>query len=189
MVFEEGKDTGEILTNLQSVSLFDTEERLIIVENPPEDFTNYTLNPAPCTLIFWFDHEVSDKKPILQSVKKNNGQIAFFPEAKEISVFPFLDYLGNKDKRAYLEMDKLKKGGLDSQYLITMIFYLLRSLVSANKNAPAFVKQKLARQKRNFSGNDLKDLYKYILETDFKIKSGLLEINQAEFLLVNLFCH
>lgn len=195
MVFEKGEDMGAILTNLQSNSLFE-EERLVIVENAPEDFINYTLYPKsdssqasliPCTLALWFDHELSLKKSVLEWVKKARGEIFFFPEAREVSVFPFLDYLTVKDQKAFLELQKLKEAGFDIQYLITMVFYLLRNLAVTPKNAPQFVKDKLVRQRKNFDLEKITKLYRDIIEIDFKIKSGLLENSQAEFLLVNRF--
>lgn len=186
VVFEEGTDLQTILGSISTPSLF-SDERLIILENPPEDFLNYTLNPVPYTLILWFDHEVNSKKPILGFVKKEKGEILFFPEGKEISVFPFLDLLATKDKKAFLELKKLKDAGFDIQYFITMVFYLLRNLAMTPKNAPLFVKQKLERQRKNFDLEKIKNLYKEVLEIDFKIKSGLLEKDQAEFLLVNKF--
>ena len=132
------------------------------------------------TLVLWFDHEVDIKKwPGFAPL--------FFPDAKAISVFPFLDYLAAKDKRAFLEIEKLKTAGFDIHYLLTMAFYLLRSLAVTPKNAPDFVRKKLARQRTRFSMEDVKNLYKDLLEIDFKIKSGLLEQSQAEFLLVNKF--
>lgn len=187
VVFEEGFDVSQALGSLTTLPLL-SNERLIILENPPEDFTNYTLSPIPSTLILWFDHEVSEKKPTLEWVKKN-GQILYFPEAREVSVFPFLDYLVTADKKAFLEMEKLIRSGFDIHYLITMVFYLLRNLISTPKKAPEFVKKKLAKQRARLNLADIKNLYKDILEIDFKIKSGLLEKSQAEFLLVNLFTH
>ncbi len=172
-------DLPEILVSLQSQSLFDGE-RLLIIENPPEDILNYTLYPIPYTLILWFDHEIDIKKwPGFESL--------LFPESKEISVFPFLDCLAAKDKKAFLELAKLKKGGFDIYYLLTMVFYLLRSLVNITKNAPDFVRKKLLRQKNGFNMEKITSLYKELLEIDFKIKSGLLEKDQAEFLLINGF--
>ena len=179
VTFEEGTEIGEILTNLQSQSLFG-DERLIIVENPPEDIFNYSLNAINYTLVLWFDHEIDPKN--------FKGEVFFFPEAKEISVFPFLDFLGTRDKRAYLELKKLKQN-YDSQYLITMILYLLRNLSCTTKNAKEFVKNKNAKMRKNFTADELVDLYKSVLNTDFKIKSGLLETMHADFLLVNLFLH
>ena len=68
-----------------------------------------------------------------------------------------------------------------------MIFYLLRSLAITPKNAPEFVKRKLAKQRENFPLEKVKDLYKFVIETDFKIKKGLMGVDQVEFLLVNRF--
>lgn len=178
VVFEKGAELTEILTNLQSQSLFGGD-RLVIAENPPEDFINYTLYPIPHTLILWFDHEVDTKN-------FPGFEISFYPEAKEISVFPFLDMLGSKDKRAFLELDKLKRE-YDSQYIITMILYLLRNLIATPKGAKDFVKNKMIRMRKNFSRDELIENYKHVLDLDFKIKSGLMEETQAEFSLVNLF--
>lgn len=186
VVFEEGANIQDVLGSLASAPLLQ-ENKLIILENPAEDLTISAVWNS-ITLILWFDHEISDKKPILEWGKKN-GQVLFFPEAKEVSVFTFLDYLATKDKRAFLEVAKLKKGGFDIQYVITMVFYLLRNLLATPKTAPQFVKDKLIRQRKNFSLEKIANLYRDILEIDFKIKSGLLEKEQAEFLLVNLFYH
>ncbi|MBI3109669.1 hypothetical protein HYZ06_01370 [Candidatus Daviesbacteria bacterium] len=180
MVFEKGAEPAEILTSLRSQSLFDGD-RLIILENPSEGFNNYTLHPNPLTLVLWFDHEID--------TKNFKGDVLFFPEAKEVSVFPFLDLLGQRDKRAFLALDKLKRAGYDSQYLITMILYLLRNLVAKPKGVKDFVKNKNAKMRINFAPDQLVNLYKSVLETDFKIKSGLLDEPQAEFLLVNSFLH
>ncbi|MDD5415513.1 MAG: hypothetical protein PHE48_00735 [Candidatus Daviesbacteria bacterium] len=180
VVFDAQASSGQVIANLMTVPMF-SEERLIIWENPIDVFepptTNYQL---PTTLILWFDH-------IIDTKKWPGFEYLFFPESKEISVFPFLDYLAAHDKKAFLEVEKLKKANFDVHYLITMVFYLLRNLVVTPKTAPPFVKQKLAKQRSNFSKERLINLYRDILEIEFKIKSGLLEKDQAEFLLVNKF--
>ena len=180
VVFEEGANVQTILGSLLTPSLF-SDQQLIILENPPVDLNldSLTLRDS-LTLILWFDHEVDTKK-------WSGFKPLFFPEAKEVSVFPFLDYLAAKDKKAFLEIERLKKAGFDIHYLLTMAFYLLRSLAVTPKTAPDFVRKKLARQRTRFSMEDIKSLYKDLLEIDFKIKSGLLEKPQAEFLLVNKF--
>jgi DNA polymerase III delta subunit len=180
VIFEKGSDSKDILANLQTVSMFD-ENRLVIMENPQEvvDY-NSLAGSELLTLVFWFDKEIDTKK-------WPNVEALLFPEVKEVSVFPLLDKLGNRDKTAFLEMDKLKKADFDTQYFITMIFYLLRNLVATPKIAKDFVKQKNARMRRNFTEDELVDLYKFVLETDFKIKKGLLENPQAQFQLVNKF--
>lgn len=179
VVFEQGADLQTILGSLATPSLF-SQQRLIVLENPPEDLTFDSFDYYDSlTLVLWFDHEVNQKKL--------KGEMLFFPEAKEISVFPFLNYLVASDKKAFLELEKLKKANFDMQYFITMVFYLLRNLAVTPKNAKPFMREKLERQRKNFNLEKITDLYKDILEIDFKIKSGLLEKPQAEFLLVNKF--
>lgn len=181
VVFETGSNAQDLLGELITVPLIE-EHRLMIWENPSEDLPIPTQDTPNLTLVLWFDHQIDQKK-------YPNAQSFFFPEEKEISVFPFLDYLANCDKKAFLEMAKLKKAGFDIFYLTTMVYYLLRNLVSTPKNVPGFVKIKLEKQRIKFALDKIKKFYKSILETEFKIKSGLLETSQAEFLLVNLFTH
>lgn len=180
VVYEEGADLQTIKTALSSQSLF-SDQQMIILENPPDDLvSNFTLPTSPLSLILWFDHEIDTKKwPGFEPL--------FFPEAKEISVFPFLDLLTAKDPKAFLELRKLKNADFDIYYCLTMVFYLLRSLAVTPKKAPDFVRRKLARQREGFKEERIAELYKEMLEIDFKIKSGLLEKDQAEFLLVNKF--
>ena len=184
IVFEKGSDPQTILAYLMTPSLL-SEEKLIVLENPPEDL-NLSLVTSSSSLLLWFDREVDEKKPALAWAKKV-GQVLYFPPEKEVSVFPFLDLLGSRDKKAYLELDKLKKSGADAQYLITMMLYQLRSLVVTKKDAKSFVKEKASQQRKNFTPEELVSLYKFVLETDFKIKSGLIDSSQAEFLIVNKF--
>lgn len=181
VVFEKSADQQTILGTINTPSLFN-EEQLIILENPPEDFVlDSQLSLLNCQLILWFDHEVNEKK--LEWIKKNKGEILLFPEAKEISIFPFLDLLGNKDRKAFIALEKLKE--LDSQYIITMIFWLLRNLVYTPKSAKDFVRKKNEKMRSNFK--DLPKLYRSIIEIDFKIKSGLLDESQSRYNLVNNF--
>lgn len=178
VVYEEGSNIQTLLAGLSTPLLF-SEPQLIILENPSEDFKLPIANcQLPTTLVLWFDHEVDIKKwPGFTTL--------LFEESKEISVFPFLDYLAVQDKRAFLEVEKLKQAGFDIFYFLTMVFYLLRNLINTPKNSPNFVKDKLQRQRKNFSQDRLIKLYQDILEIEFKIKSGLLEKDQAEFLLIS----
>ncbi|MCL5784836.1 MAG: hypothetical protein M1142_05815 [Patescibacteria group bacterium] len=179
VVYEEGTDLSTIKTGLSAQSLFE-DQQLVILENPPTEFANYTLHSTPYTLILWFDREVDPKKwPGFEAL--------LFPEGREVSVFPFLDLLAAGDQKAFVELEKLKLAGFDIHYCLTMVFYLLRNLAVTPKNAPQFVKDKLQRQRKNFPMEKIASLYKEVLEIDFKIKSGKLEKPQAEFLLVNKF--
>lgn len=179
VVFEEGADLQIIKTALFSQSLF-TDQQLIILENPPEALFDNEQRTTNNELILWFDHKIDPKDWL-------GFEELFFPESKGVSVFPFLDLLAVRDKRAFLEIEKLKADGFDIFYLLTMVFYLLRSLAVTPKKASDFVRKKLDRQRESFSKEKIEELYKDMLEIDFKIKSGLLEKSHAEFLLVNKF--
>ena len=98
-----------------------------------------------------------------------------------------MDKLAFGDKDAFLELKRLKSAGYDSQYIITMILYLLRSLTAPPIKAPAFVMDKLKKQRVNFSQERFVNLYRSVLEVDFKIKKGLLELKQADFIVVSKF--
>ncbi len=180
VIFDSEVNSGQVIASLMTVPMF-SEDRLVIWENPSEVFELPTTNSQLLTtFVLWFDHEVDTKK-------WPGFEVLFFPEAREVSIFPFLDLLAAKDKRAFLEMEKLKQAGFDIHYCLTMTFYLLRNLMVTPKNAPDFVKKKLLRQRSLFDREKITELYKEILEIDFKIKSGLLEKPQAEFMLVNKF--
>ncbi len=185
VVFDSEVNSGQVIASLMTVPMF-FEDRLVIWENPSEVFelparnATHSVAGGPTTFVLWFDHEIDTKK-------WPGFEVLFFPEAKEISIFPFLDFLAAKDQKAFLELDKLNQAGFDIHYALTMVFYLLRNLLVTPKNAPDFVKKKLERQRIKFSTEDIKSLYRDLLEIDFKLKSGLLEKPQAEFLSINKF--
>ena len=168
-------------------SLF-SRQRLIVWENPSEDlsFDFSKVSDSLTTVLVWLDHEISLKSALWEAINKQRGEILFFTQAR-ITVFPFLDCLATKDKEAFLEIEKLKSAGFDIFYALNMVFYLLRNLVSTPKNAHDFVKKKLAKQRLNFSVQTLQGLYREVLEIEFKLKKGLLEQSQAQYLLITLF--
>lgn len=182
VVFDLAVDLRQVIASLTTVPMF-SAERLVIWENPPEDFVfDLSLIADHLSLVLWFDHTIDTKE-------WPGFEYLFFPESKEVSVFHFLDFLAVKDQRAFLELEKLKNAGFDIHYFLTMVFYLLRNLVVTPAKAPDFVKRKLSRQRTGFSLERIKDLYRDLLEIEFKLKSGLLEKPQAEFLLVNKFIY
>lgn len=187
VVFGPESSAQEIIGSLVTPLLF-SEERLIILENPSEDINlDSSLVTLDSSLVFWFDCELGLKNPFLEFIKKGKGEVLFFDVSKEVSAFPLLDCLANKDRKAYLEVQKLKLSGFDIFYILTMVFYLLRSLAVTPKNAPDFVKNKLDKQRKNFAPQKIADLYQKILQIEFKLKTGILNYAQAEFLLVDLF--
>ncbi len=185
-VLDGGSNLEQILSALSNSSLF-SEQRAVILENSPQDLSLESLDNPNLTLVLWFNNELDQRKKLFKELKSLDAQILFFPESKEVSVFPFLDLLANSNPNVYLELEKLKKSGFDIFYLITMVFYLLRGLIYLPPSSPSFVKQKNANLRKKFSDEKIKNLYRQVLELDFKLKSGLIEKSQAEVLLIRQF--
>lgn len=182
-----GKETTFEKANLElsNLSLF-SENRLAILR----DFSDIDLDKLPqdehLSVIIQSSKSLASNSVVLKSAAKLGANVMAFTEAAETSVFPLLDYLAEKDPQALRELDKVYKeyGG---QYILTMLFYLLRRYVIPQTRLPDFARRKLDKQRANFSTSRLKFLYKSILETDFKIKSGILEEKMGLSLLAEQF--
>lgn len=168
---------------LSTPQLF-SEKRLIVLE----DFETVDLEKLPeeegLTIVLKIPKSLAVNSVILKSAIKLKGQIFQFNEKDEKIIFPFLDNLAEKNLKALGEVDKLisEYGG---QYILTMLFYLFRRLILKPKKLPDFVLKKIERQQRNFDTEQIKYFYKQSLETDFKIKSGLVQEKLGITLLVN----
>lgn len=170
--------------NLSSPSLF-SEKRLVILENPDIKIVEKVIEnqDQDLTLLIKFSKNLEKSSLILKKVLEAKGEVFSFEEASQTSIFPFLDMLGNQNKKAFVEFEKnySEYGG---QYLLTMLAYFLRRMVAKPKSNSDFMSQKIETQKRNFPLEKIKDLYKEIIETDFKIKQGLIEEKFGVTLLI-----
>lgn len=183
-----GKDAslGTIKTECLTSGLF-SEKRLLVVENcdPQISLDSLPKGDDNLTLLVVLGN-IPASAQILKSAHNMGAQIYFFPEAKEISVFNFLDLLVDQNAGALIEFEKLYRehGG---QYLITMIFYQLRKLIVSPKKVPPFVLKKIANQKSKFPPPKIALLYKDAIEADFRFKSGLIDEKTSLALLIQKF--
>lgn len=176
--------SGETGSNLSSPSMF-SEERLVILENPDLNSVEKILKEKSeyLTVLVKFSKSLDKSSAILKNVAAARGEIFSFEEGNQASIFPFLDMLGTRNSNAFKEFEKNYQefGG---QYLLTMIAYFLRRMTAKPKSGSDFMRQKIETQKRNFSLGKIRELYKEIIETDFKIKRGLIEERLGVTLLV-----
>lgn len=186
-VYLDGKDLSEkeLLTNLSQESLF-SEEKLIIIENPPALNLAQFVSDERLSLVLHFPKTLPSNSVVLKELLKYRAQIFSFPEEKEESIFPFLDSLITKNPKALSLLTPLF-AEYGSQYLFTMMAFSLRRLVAPAKTLPPFVLKKIEEQRKNFSLERIKELYRAILITDFKIKSGILDEEIATQLLSQRF--
>lgn len=163
-----------------------SSNRLIILKEIDEDFN---LKEIPkidnLTVCLYLAKEISPVSPILKEAKSLSAKIYYFPKEREITPFLYLDLLAEKNPKAFEELEKLYSlyGG---QYLFSMIYYLLRRNTQEPKQS-IFAQQKISKQKLNFPLSRLNLLYRNTLETDFKIKQGLMEEKLGLFLLTEKF--
>lgn len=170
--------------NLSSPSLF-SEKRLVILENPDIKVVEKIIEEKSIdlTILIKFSKHLEKSSAVLKKILENKGEVFNFEESAQISIFPFLDMLGTKNRNAFKEFEKnySQYGG---QYLITMLAYFLRRMIQRSKTSSDFMSQKIESQKRNFNQERIKSLYSEIIETDFKIKQGLIEEKLGVTLLV-----
>lgn len=181
-------DFEGVVIELSTPQLF-SDKRLVVLEDfDPPAGGQMGLDKLPddpdLTVVLKISKILTQNSVILKQAAALKAQIFQFSEKDETSIFPFLDNLAEKRTQAFLDLEKYL-GEWGGQYVLTMIFYLLRRLIMKPKKLPEFVIRKIERQKKNFSLEEIKNLYKQTLETDFKIKSGLLEEKLGITLLVN----
>lgn len=167
-----------------SPSLF-SENRLIILENPDIKIVEKVAEKEDpdLTILIKFSKNLEKTSAVLKKVTELKGEVLAFTESDQASIFPFLDLLGNKNISAFKEFEK-HYSEFGGQYLLTMIAYFLRRMIQKPKSASDFMRQKIETQKRNFSIDKIKNLYKEVIEVDYGIKQGLLEEKLGLTLLV-----
>lgn len=170
--------------SLGSPGLF-SEKRLVIIESPDiKTVDKVTEEKDPeVTVILKFSKSLEKASPVLKKVTEVGGEVLIFTENNETSIFPLLDMLGTKNKNTFKEFEK-NYSQFGGQYLLTMLAYFLRRMIQKPKSGSDFMKQKIDAQKRNFSIERISRLYREIIETDFKIKQGLIEEKLALTMLV-----
>lgn len=178
------KNWGEVVGEISSSGLF-SSKRLVILE----DFQDVVLEKLPgspdLTIILKFTKSLLANSTLLKNLPQG-VQVIIFPEEKETPIFPLIDLLAEKNPRALGELDKHQEewGG---QYILTMIFYMLRRFILPQKSLPAFALKKIESQRKNFPLEKIRDYYHQVLETDYKIKEGLIEERIALYLLAEKF--
>lgn len=174
---------------LLSTPLF-SDQRLIVVENTQasfnlEDLDRLSSNTSS-TIVF-ISSALNPNSKLLISCQKLGGKIICFEGEKELLAFPYLDSLIEQKKEAFLELEKLRVeyGGM---YIISMVYYLLRRNLLPLP-AGSFIKQKIRRQKEKFSANNWQTFYKQTLETEYRIKIGVLDERLGLTQLTDFFYH
>lgn len=175
---------SQVLPSVATGGLF-SEKKLVILEDFETDLELDRLpNDDDITLILRFNRPLSANSKLIKGAQLKKISIINLTEKDETSIFPFLDGLSEKNKRVVKDVDSLI-AGMGGQYLLTMIFYMLRRIAVTPKNLPPFILKKIENQKKNFPKEKIIRLYKESLETDYKIKTGVLDEKLGLTLLID----
>lgn len=164
-------DLTTVKDALLSTPLF-TNTKLVILENPPA-----ALNLAEFTFFYQLTlvvliQQLPVSSSLFKSAKEVKAKFIDFAPQKELSSFPFIDALIEKKGTALFELMKLLEQ-YGAMYVFSMIYYLLRrNILPLPKNN--FTSKKIAVQKRKYKLTDFTIMYQKTLETEYKIKSGLI---------------
>lgn len=166
-------------------SLF-SQNRLVILENPDLKSVEKALNESDpnLTIVLKFSKSLEKSSPIFKKLSDAKVEIFVFNDIEQNTIFPFLDMLGSKNKSSLKEFEK-NYNEFAAQYLLTMLAYFLRRMIQKPKSTSSFMLQKLESQKKNFPKDDIRLLYKEIIETDFKIKQGQIDEKLGMTILIN----
>lgn len=166
---QDGQDRLEVALTL--VPLFESSERLVVVENAPDKLDLSTLPRGGESLtLLLLSGSLKSTSTLLQSAQKIRAKIYSFEGEKELSVFPFLDCLLERKKETFSELKKLLSE-YEWVYVLTMVYYGLRRNILPLP-ASSYARSKIETQKRKFKLEDFENLYRLTLETEFAIKMG-----------------
>lgn len=182
----EKMDWQDINFEVSSAPLF-SERRLMVLKDPKDNFLpEKIILPDNNFLVLFFSKELPVGSNFLSGDSSREMKIFKFSKFPDMSIFYFLDLLADGSGKALVELEKLYKNS-SGQYIITMVFYLLRRLIIGVKSQSGFAQQKQKKQEQNFSREKIEDLYKTCLDIDFKIKIGELEEKFGLFFIVQKF--
>ncbi|TSC75942.1 MAG: hypothetical protein G01um101430_112 [Parcubacteria group bacterium Gr01-1014_30] len=204
VIFEQGKVLKGDRLFKQLSKEAKTQEFSILQGTPlrnwvKKEFEKYSARPEPQAVEKLIEFVGFDSWRIASEVKKlaafnksvDERTVELLVSQKiDTDIFKTIDAIGAKNKKQAIAL--LKKHLLSGDpplYLLSMINYQFRNLLlvksgSKHPNMHPFVARKSAEQARRFSFEELKRIYRKLLETDLNIKTGKLDAETALDLLV-----
>lgn len=175
-----------LLNNFSGLGLFESE-RLVVLDNPESDFEIDKLPEAEGVfLVVFYSKELGVSSSILKS--RREVKVVNYSEVADKRIFSFLDLVADRNKRA-LNQAKELIDEMGEQYILTMLYFMLRRLVVGGKKLPSGISRKLENQRVDFSKERIGYFYKRLLEADYKMKSGFDESRMGLFLVVEEMVH
>lgn len=156
-----------------TVSMFG-DKSLVVVEGKLDgkqvDLSK--LMSSEVDLVVWVGEKLRANDSLLTTIIKLKGSVEVFDEKIDARIFPFLDAVSQRNRKAALrELSALFSSGSDPIYITTMLVWQFRQII-APEMASGFVKKKVEMVKKNFSFEELRRIYYQLLQTDVALKTG-----------------
>jgi len=182
-VFDAKKlDADEFTRVYETPSMF-ADHRLVVIEGKVpsatiKQFDNLTISNTT-DLIFWLPEQLKPSNKLVKQIKELGGQIRAFKPTIPKHVFGFLDALGYKNRqKSFLELHRLLDQGESPVYLLTMMVWQIRNLLSVKvtgsqgvKKMNPFVRRKAQSQVKNFEEEDLVGVFRKLLGAEVALKT------------------
>ncbi|OGG32351.1 hypothetical protein A3I51_03055 [Candidatus Gottesmanbacteria bacterium RIFCSPLOWO2_02_FULL_38_8] len=199
-IFLEGKKVSfqEAVLACETSSLI-AEDKIIVLENffqrkesrEKSAILAYLFNSSfSFKVIFWEDKELDKRK-----IKNLSPNLQIYHFDYPGTLFKFLDGLGIQSSASILNQFHLLLKNNDSQLIFSFIvrqFRFLLMIYEEKNNSlaiPDWQFFKLKRQAQNFNLDKLINLYRQLLQIDYRVKTGQtpLQLDQLlDFFLVNI---
>lgn len=195
----DGKELtfNDLVQTLKSNSLF-SEEKNIFIENlfskkkgsELDEIIELLKKDSNLNIVFWEDNELS--KSQLSNFPKVKAQLFQIPK----TLFSFLDNFSTNGSSNILNFHEALKT-TDAEAIFYMLIRQFRLLLALSANSDGieeaqrlapWQKEKLQRQSRIFTVEQLKRTYNKLYETDLSIKTGVYPnlTNAIDFLLLEI---
>lgn len=141
-------------------------------------------------VLFYLQKNVSAKSKILPELKKlKEVKIIEVKDEKDWTIFNFADAVFDKNRKKAYELLKTLELKEENSVAIHAVLTnhlknLARIVFNAEIKVAPFVKTKLQRQAKNFSNNDILNLYKFFYKVDKDLKTGGIRENVANVLTI-----
>jgi len=162
-----------IVLNIPNTKVAESEEYIKIIKKIP----NETL------LIVLCQRELGRTNAFYKNASTLKAKVVLNNKAQTSNIFKFVDSVFFQNKNAsYEELEKLTEEGNDPFYILSMLLYGLRNITHAKfttvefAKKSSFVREKALIQTKNFTHQNIKDLFAFMYDMDKKLKTGL--INQ-----------
>lgn len=182
----EDTKPAELISVLSCAPLFSSERNLTLeffsASSPllkDKNLSDYLSHlPSSSNLAFWVGTDLPESSVFLKTLKKLKAEIFQFKGKKAGSVFPFLTaLLSGSRKSAYWELLKLLRDEQNEFFILTMITWQIRQLLTylynpKSPSIPAYTKSSLSRLSGRFSISQVEGIYRHLHRVDVKSKSG-----------------